>query len=165
MYHDVCVAVSCVGPAVEYADVLWVGRCSRGMGPSITQVVSWGWTKTTRGILINLETMQSREIMCLVCLSVCLSRPQGCCWLIGVSKLPLIAYYLVLLATAGLLATLCVQCGVVGLPSQQKTQTLPDKKSVCSVWNPFLFIFLYLWEWGRIVRLATSGIVRHPLSG
>ncbi len=52
-----------------------------------------------------------------VCLSVCLSRSQGCDWLLGLSKLPLFGYYLVLLATAGLLATLCVQRGVVGLPS------------------------------------------------
>ena len=28
-------------------------------------------------------------------LSVCLSKPQGCCWLLGLSKLPLIGYYLV----------------------------------------------------------------------
>ena len=46
-----------------------------------------------------------------VCPSVSLSRPQGCCWLLCLSKLPLIGYYLVLLAT------LCVQRGVVGLPS------------------------------------------------
>ncbi len=63
---------------------------------------------------------------------------SNCYWLLGLSKLPLIGYYLVLLATAGLLATLCVQHGVVGLPSQQKTQ---------------------------IVRHATSGIVGHPFSG
>ncbi len=43
--------------------------------------------------------------------SVCLSRPQGCYWLLGLSKLPLIGYYFVLLATAALLATLCVQRG------------------------------------------------------
>ncbi len=65
-----------------------------------------------------------------VCLAVCLPRPQGCYWLLSLSKLPHIGYYLVLLATAGLLATLCVQRGVVGLPSQQNTQTLSDKKYV-----------------------------------
>ena len=28
-----------------------------------------------------------------VCLCVCLSWPQGCCWLLGVSKYPLIGYF------------------------------------------------------------------------
>ncbi len=44
--------------------------------------------------------------------------------LLGLSKLPLIGYYLVLLATAGLLVTLCVQRGVVGL---ENTDTFGQK--------------------------------------
>ena len=70
----------------------------------------------------------------LICIAVCLSvQTRGV--VLASWCVPVTTYWLLfgLWATAGMLATLCVQRGVVGLPSQQKKQTLPDKKSVCSV--------------------------------
>ncbi len=50
---------------------------------------------------------QNREISYLVCLS----RLQGCSWLLGASKYPLIVYFF-LLAIAGMLAKCVFKSGV-----------------------------------------------------
>ena len=44
----------------------------------------------------------------LICITVCLSWPQGCWWLLGASKYPLIGYFF-LWAIAGMLARVRVQ--------------------------------------------------------